>query len=95
MADQPYKITNIQRAEHGECALHKWTMDLDDPRGIGEFSECCPDEHQGQLARMLADVYHFARLHGLHWDDAITEARRLHGVESMKNADLVRQTDAA
>jgi len=85
---RPFKQTNVDRANDAEHVIDRYSLDTTERRKVDLLTP------QGRLSRLLADLRHYARLHGLDWTEAMSDSATTHGVES-QSADLQPIPDSA
>lgn len=77
-----YVTSNVRRANGAEQAVTRWELDSAERRDIHALSET------DKLVRLIADLYHYARLHGMHADRVVSCAHRIADHEA-ETADLI------
>ena len=76
-----YLTSNVRRATSGDHAVTLWEIHSPDRRDIYTLSET------DKLVRLLADLYHYARLHGIDSGIVLSRARQIADHEA-ETADL-------
>ncbi len=76
-----YITSNVRRANGAMQAVTRWELDSAERRDICALSD------GDKLVRLIADLYHYARLNGMHSDRVVSLARQIADNEA-KTADL-------
>ena len=86
-------MTNVERAEIFQDALHTYTLDSRNEQRTTEHSTAYPNETPAQVARLLADLFHFGELAGVDVDACI-ELARARWIDEKQRPALYAQPDS-